>query len=252
MVWSLLLLGCFKVVRPADPADTVPPPAEFPHEIFHEVLQTHVTDEGLVDYATLQDQHGTLDEYVGYLAITSPHRHPDHFPDDDHALAYWINAYNALAITGVIDRPGLTSVIKEKIDYFALTKYILGKEKVTLYVLENGIVRKEFSDPRIHFALNCQSVGCPRLPNEVFDPEQLDQQLDAMTVEFVSDPEKVRVADDEVQISSIFKWYAEDFEPAGGAVAYINQYRPEPLPTDLPVTYIEYDWALIAQPGRMP
>jgi len=252
VLWSLMLLGCFKVVKPADPADTVPDPGAFPHEIFDDVLGTHVTPEGLVDYKTLQGSRAGLDEYVGYLAISSPHRHPDHFPGDQHALAYWINAYNALAITGVIDRPGLKSVIDQKIEYFALTRYLLGKDKVTLYVLENGIVRKEFDDPRIHFALNCQSMGCPRLPDEAFLPATLDAQLDAMTVEFVSHPEKVRVADGEVQVSSIFKWYAEDFEAAGGAVAFINQYRPEPVPTDLPVTYIDYDWALIAQPGRMP
>ncbi len=249
---AVVLGGCFKVVKPVDPAGAAPEAGAFPHAILDAVQQAIVTPEGRVDYKGLQTDRDQLDAYVGFLAITSPERDPEAFPTSDDALAYYINAYNALAMMGVIDRPGLASVVDEKVDYFYFTRYKLGKKNVSLYTLENGIVRPTFDDPRVHFALNCQSVGCPRLPQEAFFPDRLEEQLDALTVEFVTDPTKVTVEDGTVRISQIFEWYAQDFEAAGGAVAYINQYRDDDLPTDAPLEYIPYDWELIAQEGRGP
>ncbi len=245
-----LLMGCFHVVRPADPADVLPEPGRFPHALLAEVLREHVDAEGRVDYRSLAEDRAKLDEYIGYVALASPHSHPELFPTREDQLAYWINAYNALAIAGVIDRPGLVSVIDQKVEYFYLTRYVIGGRKLDLYRLENGVVREEFDEPRIHFALNCQSAGCPQLPAEAFTPDRLDAQLAFWTEDFVTDPAKVRVEDGKVLLSQIFEWYAADFEP-GGAVAFVNANGGD-VPTDLPVEHLPYDWALIAQEGRGP
>lgn len=248
----LILTGCFRTVAPRVEVTTLPAPGAFPHELLDQVLAAHVDAQGRIDYASIRDDRATLDRYVGTLALLSPASHPDHFPTRDHALAYWINAYNALAITGVIDRPGLDSVGNHKFDFFYATRYRLGGARVHLYKLENGIIRAEFDEPRIHWALNCQSAGCPRMLAEVFRPETLDEQLAEVATEFVTTPSKVRLADDGfAELSEIFKWYDDDFEAMGGPVAAANAWGAS-LPDQADVRWIPYDWTLIAQPGRGP
>ena len=247
----LLAGGCFHVVKPDVELPDDPAAGAFPHEILDGVLKTHVTPEGKVDYKSIQSDRGDLDRYTAYLAVVSPHSDPELFPTKDDQLAYWINAYNALAITAVIDRPGLQTVIDNKVDFFYTTRYLLGREKVSLYALENGIVRKEFADPRIHFALNCQSGGCPTLPDTVFPAQGLDAFLEAEATEFANHPGKVNVEGDKLRLSQIFEWYAEDFAAAGGAAEFVKKYRSD-VPATPTVEFIEYDWTLIAQDGRMP
>ena len=247
----LLAAGCFHVVQPRVALPDDPAPGAFPHEILDGVLKARVTPDGRVDYAGIQADRGDLDRYVAYLSAVSPHSDPALFPSQEDQLAYWINAYTALAITAVIDRPGLQTVIDDKVDFFYTTRYPLGGEKVSLYTLENGIVRKEFADPRIHFALNCQSGGCPTLPDTAFPARGLDAALDAEAREFANDPRKVDVAGDTLRLSQIFEWYADDFAAAGGAPEFVRKYRSDVPPTPA-VEYIPYDWTLIAQDGRMP
>lgn len=240
-------LAAFALAAPAKPAA-----GAFPHALFDEVLQKYVDPAGLVDYKSLAGDRAKLDEYLGYVALTSPKKDPALFPTRQDAEAYWLNAYNALAIKGVLDRPGIKSVQENLTGFFYLTKYVLGGKKVSLYTLENQIVRKGFEDPRIHFALNCQSAGCPRLPQKVFDPKNLEAELDGYAREFCANPAKVNVdAQGVVHVSQIFEWYAPDFVPAGGPIGFCNTYGAT-LPTAAKVEFIPYDWALSAQPGRGP
>jgi hypothetical protein len=251
-LWAALALaGCFRVVRPEQRPEAPPGAGEFPHELLSAALAGRVDEEGLVDYAAIRDDRGKLDEFLGYVAEVSPESDPELFPTRQDQLAYYINAYNGLAIQGVIDRPGLKSVDDIKVEFFYYTRYLVGGRKLDLYRLENSVVRPTFSDPRVHFALNCQSGGCPRLPQAAFDPELLDEQLDAVTHEFVTHPGKVRVEDGLVKMSQIFEWYAEDFVASGGAIKFANQHGAG-LPEDLPLEFIPYDWSLTAQPGRGP
>lgn len=232
--------------------ESLPAPGAFPHEILGRVLGKYVSPEGLVDYKGIATDRADLDLYLAYLEATSPDKHPDTFPTRDDQLAYYINAYNAFAISGVINRPGLKGVNDNIVDFFYLTKYRMGGKKISLYDLENKVVRKRFVDARVHFALNCQSGGCPRLPSVIFDPKRLDAQLEEMTVEFVNSPAKVIVKDDgKLHISQIFEWYADDFKSAGGPVAFINAHGGN-VPVDKEVVITPYDWTLIAQPGRAP
>jgi hypothetical protein len=244
-----VLSGCFHVVEPRQPVEA-PASAPFSHDAWASVLDTHVSDGGLVDYAAIQADRRGLDTYVAQLAAASPDSHPALFPDDEARLAYWINAYNALAVLAVVDRPGLDKVVDNKVDFFYKTRYPLGGKPLSLYKLENGIVRERFDDPRIHFALNCQSASCPTFPNTPFPAEGLDERLDAETRAFIADPENVRLEGDVLHVSQIFEWYASDFEAAGGARAFVATYRD--VPDDASIAYIPYDWTLIAQDGARP
>jgi len=242
--------ACFHVVKPRQPVPDAPTES-FSHATWAKVLSARVNDDGLIDYKGLQGDRSDLDAYVAQLASASPDSHPDLFKDDEAKLAYWINAYNALAVTAVIDRPGLGTVVDNKVSFFYSTKYPLGTTNISLYTLENSVVRGRFDDPRIHFALNCQSASCPDFPNTPFPADGLNETLEAATKEFMADSDNVRLNGDTVEISQILEWYAEDFESAGGSYAYVRKYRPE-LPKDAKVTYIPYDWTLIAQEGRRP
>ena len=152
----------------------------------------------------------------------------------------------------VVKIKGLDSVGNRKVRFFYISRHDLGGERMSLYYLENSIIRGEYDEPRIHFALNCQSVGCPRLPNAAFKAEILDQQLEAVTSEFVTNSHKVRVGGDGVpEVSQIFEWFADDFAAAGGVLPFINANGGD-VPENKGMRYIPYDWALIAQPGRGP
>lgn len=249
---ALLVLasGCFHVVKPPGALPETPEAGAFPHEIFDGVLREFVTD-GAVDYKSLQSDRADLDVYLGYIARVSPESHPELFPTRDDQLAYWLNTYNALAMTAVIDRPGLNTVVDNKIDFFYATRYKVGGRNLDLYRMENGVVRPDFEDPRVHFALNCQSGGCPVLPSTVFPAKGLDEALDQAARDFVNNPAKVKVEGDKLSISQIFEWYAEDFEAAGGPAGFIRKYRDD-VPANPTIEYIPYDWTLIAKPGRGP
>ena len=251
---SISLPACFKYEPPLVTVKSVPKTGEFPHDLLQQALAGRVDEHGLIDYAAIQADRAKLDEYTGFIASVSPESDPSVFPTRSDEMAYYINAYNALAIRGVIDRPGLNSVNDIKVEYFFFTRYNIGGKKLDLYRLENSVIRPRFDDPRIHFALNCQSSGCPVFPQTVFPSEGLDAFLNEQTVRFVNHPNKVRPKKGEVgvwEISQIFEWYEKDFEAAGGPAAFIHGFRDE-MPLDAKIEFIPYDWSLIAQPGKGP
>ena len=109
--------------------------------------------------------------------------------------------------------PSPSQIIKPRAGFFFLQRVEVGGRRLSLYTLENRIVRARFDEPRIHFALNCASVGCPSLPPEAFVPERLEQQLARETARFLSEERNVAVDLDAriVRLSSIFDWYDVDF-----------------------------------------
>ena len=141
---------------------------EFSHELFDQVLQKYVDSQGRVNYAGLKNDSGTLEPYLDLLAVNAP---------SDKAtfqtgLAFWINAYNALTIKGVVDHYPTTSVRKIKLfgGFFSRIKFQVGGRSYTLDNIEHDIIRYEFGDPRVHFALVCASLGCPILETRAFVP----------------------------------------------------------------------------------
>lgn len=224
----------------------------FSHASFDRLLKKYVSAEGKVDYAAWHahaEDRRALQDYVNQIGNASPESHPALFPDHDTQLAYWINAYNALVIEGVLShypvqsvndiRPGIT--VKQGQGFFYNLKFQVGGRPINLLDLENRVLLEQYKDPRIHFAINCASRSCPPLRPEAFKgPEQLDAAARA----FINDEKNVYVSHEKrtVYVSKIFEWYREDF--GGDLRAYLNRYRARPLPADYAIEFLDYDWNL--------
>jgi len=166
-------------------------------------------------------------------------------------LAFWINTYNILAIKVVIDHAPLKSIRDAGSFFSPVWKkpagMIAGKQR-SLHEVEHEILRT-MGEPRIHFAIVCASVSCPDLRREAYRAATLDAQLDDQTRRFLNTPGKgMKISGNNIYISKIFDWFADDFTASGGVDAFVRKYRTEkPLATDS-LTYLDYDWSLNGNP----
>ncbi|MFN3201467.1 MAG: DUF547 domain-containing protein [Bradymonadia bacterium] len=245
---SCLMLGaaCSSTVKPKveiDPSK-VSGMKSFDYTDWTEVLKTYVDDAGRVNYSALKANREGLDRFVALIAAAGPRKTPNLFKTKEDRLAYYINAYNALTMFNVINRlPKFVSVNDDPKNFFYFTEFVLDGQDIALYDLENKVIRPTFKEPRIHFALNCASVGCPQLPNEPFLPEKLEEQLTRETVKFLHEERNVKKVADRVLLSQIFEWYAEDFPPT--VIRWINGSAADlEIPPDIRITYRPYDWTL--------
>lgn len=213
--------------------------APFSHGGWTATLRRFVDDQGFVNYKALATNRTTFDRYIQTIEETSPATHPELFPTRGDALAYYLNAYNALVFKGVLGRgPEERSVwrgLVSGLNFFVLMKVTVGGERMSLKHLEDSLIRRQFFDPRVHAALNCASVSCPRLPQQAFEGAGLEAQLDKAMSDFVNDARHVRIDGDRrvVWLSKIFDWYEDDFlalerdrgNPDPHILDYINRYR---------------------------
>lgn len=235
----------------------------FSHDAWTTLLQRYVDDQGMVDYLGLKGDRRALDDYVRRMAEEGPQTRPDLFPTRSDALAYYLNAYNANTFKGVLAGGGKQKSVWGNMlagyKFFVGTKYVIDGKKMSLKHLEDKLIRDEFKDPRIHAALVCASISCPRLPRHAFTGDTLDEQLDAAMTEFATLPMHVRLDDAKktVHLSKIYDWYSGDFKEfekdRGTAqptvVAYINRFRPADaqIPTDYRIAILPYDKGLNRQ-----
>ncbi len=135
--------------------------------------------------------------------------------------------------------------------FFNQQRHRVAGQLLTLDEIEKRKLRAEYSDARIHFALVCAAASCPPLISKAYRPEKLESQLDRQTRKFVNDTAFVRWdrEGNRVLLSKIFKWYASDFtKNAPSVIAFINQYREQPIPEDTSIDYMSYDWSLNNSP----
>lgn len=195
----------------------------------------------LVDYQQLKI-NGKLD--VAYQQLSK-------FPvaslsSKEEKLAFYINAYNILALKTVLDHWPIDSIKNIGSGVIRVWGNVAGSidgRKVTLNEIEHKILRA-MAEPRIHFAIVCASVSCPDLQREPYMASKLNVQLEEQVEQFLSNTDKgLRVDAKAIQLSAIFDWYENDFNPVGGVEAFIRRYRPDlpALPMD---EYIDYDWTL--------
>ncbi len=217
------------------------------HTIFGELLATHV-QEGVVNYAGFKAQEKKLDQYLSVLENT----HPDSLNRDEQ-FAFYINAYNAWTIKLILSGyPGVKS-IKDLGSIFQSPwkKEIITihGEKLSLDDIEHEILRPRFKDPRVHFAINCASKSCPPLISEPYRGSVLNTQLDQVTRDFLNTPGNYRLEGETLWVSSIFKWFAGDFND--DPVGFYRMYAEGELKKQLDekrerfkVRYLDYDWSL--------
>lgn len=257
---GLLLAGCTggANVQPVRAQQPVSAPTTMNHHAFTELLRTYVDDAGMVDYAALQANHNdALAPYLQQLAETDPSN-----LDKAARLAFWINAYNALTLKLIVDHypverikditpAGGPSIPKLNAPWYVKVGEVGGQMR-TLDEIEHEIIRERFDEPRIHFALVCAAMSCPRLRQEAFTGDRLDVQLDEQARAFLHTSAKNQIpADAEtIRLSRIFKWFEEDFGDGTDDVQrYIARYFEEAVQEKLQqaayeVDYLEYDWTL--------
>jgi Protein of unknown function, DUF547 len=233
--------------------------AEAPYdwEPWTALLSEVVTADGKVDYGRLAERRERLDMVVAQLGAVGPESHPERFPTDEHRLAYWLNAYNAFTLHAIMAEYPIASVWKTRDgQFFQRRRHVAGGRAVSLDDIEHEILRGEFAEPRIHFAINCGSNGCPALRPAAYVGDGLRESLRVATRQFLDDEWNCRVDHESrrIFISRIFKMYAQDFAGAqgstqayrSGVLRFVAQHLDLPFEriADYEVVYNIYDWGL--------
>ncbi len=222
------------------------------HSGFDNLLKKNVSDKGLVNYKALKADPAALDQYLALVSKNPPAASWS----KNEQMAYWINAYNAYTIRLILDHYPLKSIkdigSKIKIPFvttpWAAKFFSIGGEKMSLDNIEHGTLRKNYNDPRIHFALVCASISCPRLRNEAYTPAKLDAQLDDQGRDFLNNPAKNKPGKTSAQLSKYFDWYKGDWEKNGQSVsAWVNKYSTVKMDAKASISYLGYNWSLNAQ-----
>ena len=240
----------------------------FDHSGWNTLLAEHVAPlrggvATAVDYAGMRRDQEQLDAYLESLSGVSIRGFKDFSRDEK--LAFLINAYNAYTIKLILleDTPDSIRDIGNFLSgpWDKEFIFLLGKAR-TLDELEHEMIRgnPDLLDPRIHFAVNCASIGCPALRPEAYTADNLEAQLEDSTRKFLSDKQRNRFNADKnaLEVSKIFDWYEEDFENAAGSLAeYLLPYADElGVPEekrqlmkndDITIRHLDYNWKLNKQ-----
>lgn len=222
------------------------------HSIFDKLLHKYVNEKGLVNYKGFQSEEKQFDQYLDMLSKNAPQSSWS----KNEQKAYWINAYNAFTIKDILKHYPVKS-IKDigpavQIPFvntpWAEKFFKIGGEEMSLDNIEHGTLRKKYNDPRIHFALVCASMSCPRLRNEAYMPDKLDAQLDDQGKDFLNNPAKNKIAKDKAELSKYFDWYKGDWKENGQSVVkWVNKYSTTDITEKTKIDFLDYNWNLNEQ-----
>jgi hypothetical protein len=227
----------------------------FDHSKFDQILKEYVDNNGLVDYNSIgQDKRFT--EYIQALQRARVGEF-----SRDGQLAFWINAYNAITIDKVIKKKPKKSVretffpgVWTSTKFFTSREHIVAGKRLSQDDIEHEILRKQFKDPRIHFAIICASMGCPPLPRIAYTEENVQDRLEEETRKYLNSSRGTRIdrAENTLHVSKLFDWFATDFiQKSGSTLAFMRPYLNEGtlsyLERDPKISYLDYNWALNAQ-----
>ncbi len=215
-----------------------------PFIAYDEALREFVDDDGWIDYAGLSERRGGLDGYVQWLAGVQT----DGMSDDER-LALLINAYNAFTLQLIVDHfdGGALESIMDLHDGKPWDRedWNLAGDMISLNQLEHEIIRKEFDEPRIHWAVVCAAFSCPPLRNEAYTGERLEAQLAEQEayVLNLAHPRFAQVRDRQLLVTRLFEWYSGDF---GAWEDYVMRRIDLAGETVLSsqIGFLDYDWRL--------
>ncbi|MBD0830778.1 DUF547 domain-containing protein [Aestuariibaculum sediminum] len=233
LVLCIFLIGSFQISRYELQAQ------ENDSRLWNTLLQKHVTPNGIVDYKAFKKQHHILKDYIHFLSEHVPGK----TANKNEVLAFWINAYNALTIDLVLRHYPISSIKNIKKPWKQpLWKF--NEQWYDLSTIEHDILRK-MEEPRIHFAINCASISCPKLQNFAFTPNQLEEQLTIATTTFLNDTTKNSISINQLELSKIFKWYRSDFLAQDKSIAhFISRYTESTISENATISFKPYNWNL--------
>jgi|SRR5690606_5748251 len=208
------------------------------HSQWTVILQKYVSNSGKVNYKGLKNDRAPLTKYINYLGENTP---KDNWSNQE-ILAYWINAYNALTVDLILRHYPIES-IKDIKNPWEQRLWKLGNKWYNLDEIEHDILR-EMNEARIHFAIVCASVSCPKLQNEAYEALKLEAQLTKATKEFLNDPTKNYISQNDLELSKIFQWFTKDFKQNGSLIDFLNQYSDINISDNAKIKYKDYNWSL--------
>ncbi|MEM1421408.1 MAG: DUF547 domain-containing protein [Pseudomonadota bacterium] len=231
-------------------------PRTIDHGLWGKFLSAHVIEDrngpNLVSYAAVSPaESSALDQYLGAMAAV-----PISAFSRGEQMAYWVNLYNALTVRVILDHPAAESIRDIDISPGLFSDGPWDKklievegEQLSLNDIEHRILRPIWKDPRIHYAVNCASIGCPDLQAQPFTGAALNAQLEAAARAYVNDQRGVTVVGDEIIVSKIYGWFIEDFgDDQTGVLAHLQRYAEPELKKELSrigeIADVAYDWSL--------
>jgi len=240
--WIFLVV--LALARPA-------PAFDHSHPGWNALLKKHVVvlDGGKasrLNYAAIAQERAALQGYLEGLSRAGEAEFQGWSRPEQ--MAFLINAYNAHAVEKVLTRyPNLKSIWdfgRFFANPFRDPFFSLFGARMSLDTIEHEILRKKYPDPRIHYAVNCASIGCPMLREEAYAGAHLEKQLEEQAERFLSDRTRNRLRDGRLEVSKIFDWFKEDFEPRD---KYFQRYAGVlglPPGASPPLVFLDYDWSL--------
>lgn len=220
------------------------------NSLFTNLLQQYVSKEGFVNYKGFIKDSNQLNNYLAQLSNNPPQKN---WSNNDK-IAFWINAYNAYTIKLIINHYPIKSIkdIGPANQVIFINTpwdkkfFSIGNREMNLNDIEHRILRKSFTEPRIHFALNCASYSCPKLRTEAYSGNTLDNQLKEQAIDFINDKERNIVTENNPQLSSIFKWYGGDITKWSNKslISYLNQFSRIQMNENANIDFLKYNWSL--------
>ena len=226
---------------------------EISHAAWDMFLARYLSNQNgiaLLDYGavTAADKQ-SLNDYVNMLAQT-----PILSLAKNQQLAFWINLYNALTVKTVLDNYPVSSIKEISSGFFPTgpwdDKLInINDESLSLNDIEHRILRPIWQDARLHYAVNCASIGCPNLATNAYTADNVNEMLEAAAAAYINHPRGVSINNGRLQISSIYDWFAIDFgDNETAIIAHLQQYANEELRAQLneiaDISDYDYDWSL--------
>ncbi len=248
-------------------------------QAYQRVLMSRVDNEGQVDYRNLKAEPQNLTAFLDSVAALSPLTYEAWL--DPEKIAFWINVYNACTLKVIVDHYPIRSSFLSSLRFpknsirqisgvwNKLPFSVMG-QNVTLDFIEHSILRRQFREPGIHMALVCAARSCPRLRQEAYSGNRLQNQLIEQARDFLSQPQNFAMDQirEEIHVSEIFKWYKQDYAFRSGPeisipglnseesaiMAYISRFIPAGgaeylLQGNYKVKYRKYDWTLNERQG---
>ena len=254
------MLACLTLVLAEPAAMAVAPEKEIApdHSEWSRILSKYRHEDGTgpaaFDYAGLKNHAqdlAALDAYIETLASTDIFA----IANRDDQFAAWANLYNAITVRLVTEHYPVKSIREIKSSWFSIGPWkgeivTVGDRQLSLDDIEHDILRRDWRESRVHYALNCASVGCPDLRAAAWRGNTLDRDLTEAATRYVNSARGVTVLPDgRLQLSKIYSWFQEDFGgDEAGVRAHLSLYASPGLKSEISaapgVSGYVYDWSL--------